>query len=312
MTRRRERHCTEPPLCDCVRELVEYRDRVVAAAEAKNLRIRELERLRHQFRKELSALRAEREAWRNGTEEKSFKARNGQLYAFMGRALRRLAAHDASGAAALLAEALRLSPEQLDELAFKASLEPRHGPHPNGNHLKGTNRNRSIRKRIRSSQRARIFERDLHRCRNCGRGGSEDNPLTIDHIVPIGRGGTNNDTNLQTLCAACNRLKAERDDVVPPPLDPADIIRPSWEESSREDTRDPARIERLLGALRSYWQRHPDLRLGQIVWNMAGRDPFYVEDDEVEAALAYQGGPDSCLHPGVIRGSLCPSCGRIA
>lgn len=225
----RARHCTDPPSCDCIRELTEFRDRVVAAAEAKNLRIRELEEQVHRLRKKSLAMRSELDAWRSGASEKSYKARSGQLYAFMGKALRRLAVHDASAAATILAQALRMTPEDLDELAFKASLEPRHGSHPNGNHLKGTNRNRTIRKRIKPSQRARIFARDGHRCRTCGDSGTEDNPLTIDHIVSITRGGTNNDTNLQTLCATCNRRKAELDAVVPPALDPAGGIRPSWE-----------------------------------------------------------------------------------
>lgn len=50
--------------------------------------------------------------------------------------------------------------------------------------------------------------------------------------------------------------------------------------------RDPARIDSVLTALRFYWNRNPDLRLGQIVVNMVGnRDPFYVEDDEMAGLL---------------------------
>lgn len=52
--------------------------------------------------------------------------------------------------------------------------------------------------------------------------------------------------------------------------------------------RDPARIEAVLDALRSYWQANPDLRLGQIVEN-AGRNlpysVFYMEDDVLMAYL---------------------------
>lgn len=48
--------------------------------------------------------------------------------------------------------------------------------------------------------------------------------------------------------------------------------------------RDPKRIPETLSKLKEYWERHPDLRLGQILAN-AGYDlnrkfdPFYVEDD---------------------------------
>jgi len=51
--------------------------------------------------------------------------------------------------------------------------------------------------------RARIFQRDGYRCRQCG---SSDN-LTLDHIIPVYRGGTDEDSNLQTLCLSCNSGK---------------------------------------------------------------------------------------------------------
>lgn len=51
--------------------------------------------------------------------------------------------------------------------------------------------------------------------------------------------------------------------------------------------RDPARIDRIIGLLRMVWERNPDQRLGQLYANLTGhhRDPFHVEDDEVESAL---------------------------
>ncbi len=41
------------------------------------------------------------------------------------------------------------------------------------------------------------------KCQNCGR---VDN-LTLDHIIPISQGGTDNHKNLQCLCWRCNRKK---------------------------------------------------------------------------------------------------------
>jgi hypothetical protein len=56
------------------------------------------------------------------------------------------------------------------------------------------------------SQRKRaIIERDK-KCVKCG---STEN-LTVDHIIPIVRGGGNEPLNLQTLCEKCNQRKAWR------------------------------------------------------------------------------------------------------
>jgi 5-methylcytosine-specific restriction endonuclease McrA len=38
--------------------------------------------------------------------------------------------------------------------------------------------------------------------------------LSIDHIVPIFMGGTNNKKNLQLLCEKCHRLKTSKDDEI--------------------------------------------------------------------------------------------------
>lgn len=54
--------------------------------------------------------------------------------------------------------------------------------------------------------RAAIYERDGHRCRACG----APEPLQIDHIFPWSRGGTDEPSNLQTLCAPCNQSKGAK------------------------------------------------------------------------------------------------------
>lgn len=54
----------------------------------------------------------------------------------------------------------------------------------------------------------RIFARDGYKCVRCG--SSED--LTIDHITPLSAGGTDEDTNYQTLCGKCNTVKGQKED----------------------------------------------------------------------------------------------------
>lgn len=60
------------------------------------------------------------------------------------------------------------------------------------------------------SVRYQVLKRD-RRCQLCG-AGPELGPLQIDHIVPRSQGGPNDMTNLQVLCALCNRGKSNRDD----------------------------------------------------------------------------------------------------
>lgn len=56
------------------------------------------------------------------------------------------------------------------------------------------------------AQRRALYERDGYRCVRCG---STDD-LTADHIIPVSKGGTKDLDNLQTLCGACNFVKADR------------------------------------------------------------------------------------------------------
>lgn len=65
---------------------------------------------------------------------------------------------------------------------------------------------------VTQSRRELIFERDDHRCVNCAV--DDRDLLTLDHIRPKSKGGSNQMDNLQTLCRDCNGLKA---DIVPPP-----------------------------------------------------------------------------------------------
>lgn len=51
-----------------------------------------------------------------------------------------------------------------------------------------------------------LIERDSHQCAKC----EAVDDLTIDHIVPISRGGTDDLGNLRLLCRSCNSRKGDR------------------------------------------------------------------------------------------------------
>jgi len=47
--------------------------------------------------------------------------------------------------------------------------------------------------------------------------------------------------------------------------------------------RDPNRINEIIEALRDCWKKYPDLRLGQLIYNLnksGNRDVFFPEDDK--------------------------------
>lgn len=57
--------------------------------------------------------------------------------------------------------------------------------------------------------RHEVLLRDGYRCLECG-ASTEDRMLEIDHIVPVSQGGSDEMSNLQTLCILCNRAKSNR------------------------------------------------------------------------------------------------------
>lgn len=59
--------------------------------------------------------------------------------------------------------------------------------------------------------RARILKRDNHLCQNCLRNGRAVEARTVDHIIPKAHGGTDADSNLQSLCWPCHKAKTARE-----------------------------------------------------------------------------------------------------
>jgi hypothetical protein len=58
-----------------------------------------------------------------------------------------------------------------------------------------------------------VLARDNWTCCSCGRSSKEEGIiLEVDHIVPRSKGGTDESTNLQTLCKKCNIGKSNKDD----------------------------------------------------------------------------------------------------
>jgi hypothetical protein len=75
--------------------------------------------------------------------------------------------------------------------------------------LLGTVPSRQTRATLPLQLRWDVLKRNDYRCVKCG-ARPPDVELEVDHIVPVSRGGTNDLTNLRTLCRPCNQGKKDR------------------------------------------------------------------------------------------------------
>lgn len=57
--------------------------------------------------------------------------------------------------------------------------------------------------------RQNIFLRDSHTCQYC-RAKFSEKRLTIDHVVPLSKGGRHEWTNVVTACSSCNNKKGDK------------------------------------------------------------------------------------------------------
>ena len=63
---------------------------------------------------------------------------------------------------------------------------------------------------IRKEKRLAIYLRDGLACCYCGQSIEDGAKLTLDHLKPYSKGGSNDATNLVTCCALCNSKRGNR------------------------------------------------------------------------------------------------------
>jgi 5-methylcytosine-specific restriction endonuclease McrA len=59
---------------------------------------------------------------------------------------------------------------------------------------------------LKPSLRTAVMERDAYRCKHC----DDHINLSVDHIYPKSKGGSDDMDNLQTLCRSCNSKKGAK------------------------------------------------------------------------------------------------------
>ena len=80
---------------------------------------------------------------------------------------------------------------------------------------KQNNRRRRVRQRaskrdLTPEQWQRILKNQKFRCNMCGEKFGEAKPATIDHVIPLSKGGDLTSSNVQALCQSCNSSKNAR------------------------------------------------------------------------------------------------------
>lgn len=63
---------------------------------------------------------------------------------------------------------------------------------------------------LRIEKRLALYARDGFACCYCGAGVEDEVKLTLDHLTPYSKGGTNSATNLVTCCSRCNSSRGNR------------------------------------------------------------------------------------------------------
>lgn len=61
---------------------------------------------------------------------------------------------------------------------------------------------------ISATKRVAIFARDGYQCVRCG--SKEPELLSLDHIIPVSKGGSDDAENLRTFCRSCNSSKGTK------------------------------------------------------------------------------------------------------
>lgn len=109
---------------------------------------------------------------------------------------------------------------------------------------------------ITPTKRLAIYIRDGLSCAYCGRGVEDEIGLTLDHLKPRIRGGSNKSHNLITSCFRCNSARSDRQLVdfclklSVASGEMPDAIRARLRKLSRRSLKKPLKIARALLSVR--------------------------------------------------------------
>lgn len=70
-------------------------------------------------------------------------------------------------------------------------------------------KNRGLTEHFTLNQLLDLIERNGCKCAQCNKG-MDECTLSVDHIIPLSRGGSNTIDNIQILCTVCNSQKSDK------------------------------------------------------------------------------------------------------
>lgn len=97
-----------------------------------------------------------------------------------------------------------------------------------------------------------VFYRDGFRCRYCGKTPADGIRMTVDHVYPQSKGGTNQKVNLVTACQHCNSHKS--DDIWPKKK----IKEIWWQNKKLQKETDDLEFEEIM---REFKEEYPNNKL---------------------------------------------------
>jgi 5-methylcytosine-specific restriction endonuclease McrA len=105
----------------------------------------------------------------------------------------------------------QMADQRKRDYEYRLEIERRSRAKNKEKHRPGKNARQSIRNRKLSNNPFEIINKDLKRVyrSECWRCGTKEN-LSMDHIVPITRGGNHAVGNIMTLCRSCNSSKGNK------------------------------------------------------------------------------------------------------
>ncbi|OFB37953.1 hypothetical protein BA059_16785 [Mycolicibacterium sp. (ex Dasyatis americana)] len=104
--------------------------------------------------------------------------------------------------------------------------------------------------------RFEVLRRDNHTCRYCG-GSAPDVILTVDHVIPVALGGSDDPSNLVAACKDCNAGKTSSNPDAPlvdTVADDALRWAAAMKQAAEELTRADDAIEDILDAVANAWK----------------------------------------------------------